>query len=398
MDFDSLNALFERIPSGPWDARRDTDGHEIRQIDTDPTNKHHWPFRLCRSIPGQRAGCDDAVFDFLAGVLNAWPQIVAAHSEEAEIERILAMPGDELDARLRLEGRDPEDVVTIANQALRIATMQAALETISSQYVTNRGDMTAEEALAAIKNIADRARNHDAPRDDQCQCGACTSDVAHASDCAVHAGPASPSGSCTCNAPGMEAEGRDASAARDEVRQPADEVGAPQDVPQADPSSEIEGLIKARDVAEHQRNCLFEFLHGASVRLGVINPDVACTAPQLMTAMEAYFDHLQSTPSPQGGTVGRDPQQVHDTNSNGEATGRDAAHLEWAVSRWNAEVANRPVRNVHRRALDDTWRQAIRRFGGDPDALVGPSHDALIAEGLSASPRPSHEGMSEVQS
>ena len=57
--------------------------------------------------------------------------------------------------------------------------------------------------------------------------------------------------------------------------------------------------------------------------------------------------------------------------------GSDA--LEWAVSRWLDEVSNRPLVNVHRRTLDDTWRQVIRHFGGDPDALVGPSHDALLA-------------------
>ncbi|MCA1490145.1 hypothetical protein I6F11_04325 [Ensifer sp. NBAIM29] len=53
--------------------------------------------------------------------------------------------------------------------------------------------------------------------------------------------------------------------------------------------------------------------------------------------------------------------------------------LEWAVSRWNTEVKNRPLVNVHRRSLDDTWRQVIRWAGGDPVALVGPSHDELLA-------------------
>ncbi|PYE13389.1 restriction alleviation protein Lar [Paraburkholderia silvatlantica] len=53
--------------------------------------------------------------------------------------------------------------------------------------------------------------------------------------------------------------------------------------------------------------------------------------------------------------------------------------LQWAVGRWNAEVKNRPIANVHRRALDDTWRQVIRHCGGDPDTLVGPSHSALLA-------------------
>ncbi|HEJ9831255.1 TPA: hypothetical protein SMN94_006520, partial [Pseudomonas aeruginosa] len=49
--------------------------------------------------------------------------------------------------------------------------------------------------------------------------------------------------------------------------------------------------------------------------------------------------------------------------------------LEWAVGRWHAEVSLRPLINVHRRALDDTWRQVIRRLGGDTGLLCGPSHD-----------------------
>lgn len=53
--------------------------------------------------------------------------------------------------------------------------------------------------------------------------------------------------------------------------------------------------------------------------------------------------------------------------------------LEWALSRWDAEVANRPLHNVHRRSLDDTWRQVIRRCGGDDVALRGPRHDDLLA-------------------
>ena len=51
---------------------------------------------------------------------------------------------------------------------------------------------------------------------------------------------------------------------------------------------------------------------------------------------------------------------------------------EWGVARWKAEVKNRPLQNVHRRSLDDTWRQVIRHFGGDDVALCGPSHDELI--------------------
>lgn len=53
--------------------------------------------------------------------------------------------------------------------------------------------------------------------------------------------------------------------------------------------------------------------------------------------------------------------------------------LSWAVDRWLAEVSNRPLVNKNRRTLDDTWRQVIRFAGGDPDELIGPSHDALLA-------------------
>lgn len=53
--------------------------------------------------------------------------------------------------------------------------------------------------------------------------------------------------------------------------------------------------------------------------------------------------------------------------------------VAWAVERWKAEVANRELVNVHRRSLDDTWRQVIRHFGGNPDELCGPPHDELLA-------------------
>lgn len=53
--------------------------------------------------------------------------------------------------------------------------------------------------------------------------------------------------------------------------------------------------------------------------------------------------------------------------------------LEWVVERWHAEVSQRPLHNVHRRSLDDTWRQVIRRLGGDPVDLCGPNHDSLFA-------------------
>jgi hypothetical protein len=63
--------------------------------------------------------------------------------------------------------------------------------------------------------------------------------------------------------------------------------------------------------------------------------------------------------------------------------GAPQSALNWAVGQWRAEVENRPLVNVHRRTLDDTWRQVIRFAGGDPDELVGPSHDVLVARGQS---------------
>lgn len=53
---------------------------------------------------------------------------------------------------------------------------------------------------------------------------------------------------------------------------------------------------------------------------------------------------------------------------------------DWASERWHAEVKNRPMVNVHRRALDDTWRQVLRRLGIDDRARLGPTHDELRAE------------------
>jgi hypothetical protein len=53
---------------------------------------------------------------------------------------------------------------------------------------------------------------------------------------------------------------------------------------------------------------------------------------------------------------------------------------DWVAERWRAEVANRPMVNVHRRSLDDTWRQVLRYLGVDDRARLGPTHDELRAE------------------
>lgn len=64
------------------------------------------------------------------------------------------------------------------------------------------------------------------------------------------------------------------------------------------------------------------------------------------------------------------------------------AVVDWAASRWQSEVANRPLQNVHRRSLDDTWRQVIRHFGGDDIALCGPVHDELACRKVAAASWP----------
>lgn len=61
-----------------------------------------------------------------------------------------------------------------------------------------------------------------------------------------------------------------------------------------------------------------------------------------------------------------------------------AGSVAWACSRWQAEVAIRPLKNIYRRALDTTWRQVVRHFGGDPEKLLGPSHDELVAASTAA--------------
>lgn len=58
--------------------------------------------------------------------------------------------------------------------------------------------------------------------------------------------------------------------------------------------------------------------------------------------------------------------------------------LDWAVDRWHAEVSQRPLINIHRRALDETWRQIIRKLGGAPVDLCGPAHADLLAAAPSA--------------
>lgn len=80
-----------------------------------------------------------------------------------------------------------------------------------------------------------------------------------------------------------------------------------------------------------------------------------------------------SSPAAKVGTEDADAQETSDYARIGL--------LEWAVERWRSSVQNRPMINIHRRTMDDCWRSVMRYAGGDPDALVGPSHDALVSGG-----------------
>lgn len=48
---------------------------------------------------------------------------------------------------------------------------------------------------------------------------------------------------------------------------------------------------------------------------------------------------------------------------------------EWAIERWDAEVAHRPAENIYRRILDQTWRQVYRYASGGLE-LPRPEHRA----------------------
>lgn len=66
--------------------------------------------------------------------------------------------------------------------------------------------------------------------------------------------------------------------------------------------------------------------------------------------------------------------------------------IDWAVERWTLEVSERPLGNIHRRSLDDAWRQFIRYLGADDVSLLGPRHDDLITAHSLSVPLPDSEG------
>jgi hypothetical protein len=121
-------------------------------------------------------------------------------------------------------------------------------------------------------------------------------------------------------------------------------------------------------------------LYAAAPDLHRIATERAAENDRLRDVLADVIGHLDD---PHGGEHVRDMRGAQVIARAG-LTGRphpatDARHLAWAVGEWHASVAHRPLRNIYRRALDDIWRQVIRRFGGDDVALVGPRHDDLVA-------------------
>lgn len=61
-------------------------------------------------------------------------------------------------------------------------------------------------------------------------------------------------------------------------------------------------------------------------------------------------------------------------------TPTNEALLDFALRRWHESVAGCPLVNAHRRTRDDVWREVISFAGGDPELLIGPRHEAMLAE------------------
>lgn len=114
-----------------------------------------------------------------------------------------------------------------------------------------------------------------------------------------------------------------------------------------------------------------------SVKVSNDSPQASAAQSALAGEREAY-EHWKAGMEPYG-FGGLDAFQAGAAWQRTQSAGEPEGLLEWAVGRWHSECLHRPLQNVHRRSLDDTWRQVIRRLGGDPDYLLGPDHSTLLA-------------------
>jgi len=62
------------------------------------------------------------------------------------------------------------------------------------------------------------------------------------------------------------------------------------------------------------------------------------------------------------------------------ATNEHGERAAWALQQWESEVLYRPAVNVHRKMLDDKWREIYRDATGG-DEIPYMTHDELVASG-----------------
>lgn len=92
------------------------------------------------------------------------------------------------------------------------------------------------------------------------------------------------------------------------------------------------------------------------------------------------IQNIPGEPSQSQGAIDTAIRLLNPVAAMSDALSGQEAMLAWAVNQWHDQVANRPLVNVHRRSLDDVWRQVIRHCGADDVVLIGPRHDQLLAE------------------
>lgn len=92
---------------------------------------------------------------------------------------------------------------------------------------------------------------------------------------------------------------------------------------------------------------------------------------------ERLLDHqtdILSVGISNGVAIAEDVEESGRAHATCCAVVKDDRLIEWAVSRWKAEVASRPHSNIFRSTLDGTWRQVIQFAGGDDLELIGPTY------------------------
>lgn len=150
-----------------------------------------------------------------------------------------------------------------------------------------------------------------------------------------------------------------------------------------------------RDEAVEAVATAFKRMHSDTCYPSASDGEAKWAAEEIIKAYKAAVDRVNRATDTEIGGIHRSLTSAPAPASGGvDAVATEPPYrpledfLDWAGGRWEAEVKNRPLNNVHRRALDTTWRQVIRKLGADPEALFGPAHDDLVeAEQTSAPPQ-----------